>query len=76
MEPLTSGWLSGAVRAGQEISTNRSNVVPQRFDLSIPSNQARQNAVEQLVGIAEQARLTLIQLALGFVAAHPGVRAR
>ena len=71
--PLASGWLSGAVRAGQEISTNRSKVMPQRFDLSIPSNQARLAAVEKLAEVADQAGLTLIQLALGFVTAHPGV---
>jgi aryl-alcohol dehydrogenase-like predicted oxidoreductase len=71
--PLASGWLSGAVRAGQEISTNRSKVLPQRFDLGIPSNQARLEAVEKLAKVADQAGLTLIQLALGFVTAHPGV---
>ncbi|MEV6876702.1 aldo/keto reductase [Amycolatopsis sp. NPDC051128] len=71
--PLASGWLSGAVRAGQEITTNRSTLVPQRFDLDVPANQARLDAVEKLAKIAEQAGLTLIQLALGFVTAHPAV---
>jgi aryl-alcohol dehydrogenase-like predicted oxidoreductase len=71
--PLASGWLSGAVRAGQEISTSRSKVLPQRFDLTDPANQARLDAVEKLAKLAEQAGLTLIQLALGFVTAHPGV---
>ncbi|WP_329056081.1 aldo/keto reductase [Amycolatopsis sp. NBC_01488] len=71
--PLASGWLSGAVRAGREITTNRSQVVPQRFDLTDPANQARLDAVEKLAKLAEQAGLTLIQLALGFVTAHPGV---
>jgi aryl-alcohol dehydrogenase-like predicted oxidoreductase len=71
--PLASGWLSGAVRAGQEVATNRSAIMPQRFDLSVPPNRARLDAVEQLVKVAEQAGLTLIQLALGFVTAHPGV---
>ncbi|MEV4639338.1 aldo/keto reductase [Actinoplanes sp. NPDC049548] len=71
--PLASGWLSGAVRAGREISTNRSRVLPQRFDLTRPGNRARLDAVEQLVKVAEQAGLTLIQLALGFVTAHPAV---
>ncbi|KDN19140.1 aldo/keto reductase [Amycolatopsis rifamycinica] len=71
--PLASGWLSGAVRAGREISTSRAKVLPQRFDLDIPANRARLDAVEQLAKIAERAGLTLIQLALGFVTAHPGV---
>jgi aryl-alcohol dehydrogenase-like predicted oxidoreductase len=71
--PLASGWLSGAVRAGREITTHRSAVLPQRFDLDLPSNQARMAAVEQLVKVADEAGLSLIQLALGFVTAHPAV---
>ena len=71
--PLASGWLSGAVRAGQQISTNRSGFMAQRFDLGIPANRARLDAVERLAAVADQAGLTLIQLALGFVTAHPGV---
>jgi aryl-alcohol dehydrogenase-like predicted oxidoreductase len=71
--PLASGWLSGAVRAGREISTNRSTVVPERFDTTLAYNQARLDAVEQLVKVADEAGLSLIQLALGFVTAHPGV---
>ncbi len=71
--PLASGWLSGAVRAGREITTNRSTLMPQRFDPSVPANQARMDAVEKLAKVAEAAGLTMIQLALGFVTAHPGV---
>jgi aryl-alcohol dehydrogenase-like predicted oxidoreductase len=71
--PLASGWLSGAVRAGQEISTNRSVVAPERFDTTLTYNQTRLEAVEQLTKVADEAGLTLIQLALGFVTAHPAV---
>ncbi|MFC1406518.1 MULTISPECIES: aldo/keto reductase [Streptacidiphilus] len=71
--PLASGWLSGAVRAGRTVSTNRSRLMPQRFDTALPANRARLDAVEQLAKVAEEAGLTLIQLALGFVTAHPGV---
>ncbi len=71
--PLASGWLSGAIREGSEIRTNRATMMPQRFDLSVPANRARLDAVEQLVKIADNAGLTLIQLALGFVTAHPAV---
>jgi aryl-alcohol dehydrogenase-like predicted oxidoreductase len=73
--PLASGWLSGAIRAGREITTSRSTFMPQRFDLAVPANKAKLDAVEQLATIAEEAGLTLIQLALGFVAAHPAVTA-
>ncbi|MER5895916.1 aldo/keto reductase [Streptomyces sp. NPDC001876] len=71
--PLASGWLSGAVREGREITTSRSAVMPERFDTTVPSNRARLDAVEQLAGLAEEAGLTMIQLALGFVTAHPAV---
>jgi aryl-alcohol dehydrogenase-like predicted oxidoreductase len=71
--PLAGGWLSGAVRAGREVTTNRSALMPQRFDPAVPANRAKMDAVEQLAKVADQAGLTLIQLALGFVTAHPGV---
>ncbi|MDH6142370.1 aryl-alcohol dehydrogenase-like predicted oxidoreductase [Kitasatospora sp. GP30] len=71
--PLASGWLSGAVREGRQITTSRSALMPQRFDLTVPSNRARLDAVEQLAGVADEAGLTMIQLALGFVTAHPAV---
>ncbi|MEU7619592.1 aldo/keto reductase [Micromonospora rifamycinica] len=71
--PLASGWLSGAVRAGREITTHRADVLPQRFDLTVDANRARLDAVEQLTKVADAAGLTLIQLALGFVTAHPAV---
>ncbi|MEV4596285.1 aldo/keto reductase [Amycolatopsis sp. NPDC049253] len=71
--PLASGWLSGAVREGREITTSRSKVLPQRFDLALPANRARLEAVERLAKVAADAGLTLIQLALGFVTAHPAV---
>ncbi|HEX6355144.1 aldo/keto reductase [Actinophytocola sp.] len=71
--PLASGWLSGAVREGREITTSRSTFMPDRFDLAVPANRARLEAVEQLAKVADQAGLTMIQLALGFVTAHPAV---
>ncbi|WP_406072063.1 aldo/keto reductase [Micromonospora sp. NBC_01638] len=71
--PLASGWLSGAVRAGREITTSRSATLPERFDTTIPANRARRDAVERLATVADEAGLTMIQLALGFVTAHPAV---
>ncbi|MFG2683932.1 aldo/keto reductase [Streptomyces sp. NPDC048392] len=71
--PLASGWLSGAVRAGREVATHRSAILPERFDTSLPANRARLDAVEKLAAVADEAGLTLIQLALGFVTAHPAV---
>ncbi|AOR36837.1 aldo/keto reductase [Streptomyces fodineus] len=71
--PLASGWLSGAIREGRDITTNRSASMPQRFDITVPANRARLEAVEQLARVADEAGLTMIQLALGFATAHPAV---
>ncbi|MGW5452505.1 aldo/keto reductase [Nocardia sp. NPDC003979] len=71
--PLASGWLSGAIRAGREITTSRSGFMPHRFDLDVPANRAKLEAVERLATVADEAGLTMIQLALGFVTAHRAV---
>ncbi|MFE9826401.1 aldo/keto reductase [Streptomyces sp. NPDC005791] len=71
--PLASGWLSGAVREGRPVATSRSTILPERFDLSVPANRARLDAVEKVAAVADEAGLTMIQLALGFVTAHPAV---
>ncbi|WP_420111790.1 aldo/keto reductase [Pseudactinotalea sp.] len=71
--PLASGWLSGAVREGQETTTNRSTFMQSRFDLTVPANRAKLDAVEQLARLADDVGLTMIQLALGFVTAHRAV---
>lgn len=73
--PLASGWLSGAVREGQDVTTSRFGFMPKRFDTSVPANAAKLVAVEKLAELAEQAGLTMIQLALGFITSHPAVTA-
>ena len=67
--PLAGGWLSGATRT----SSHRATVMPDRFGSTAPANRANLDAVEQLTEVADAAGLTLIQLALGFVTAHPAV---
>ncbi len=72
--PLASGWLSGRYRAGRELPVSRrAQRIPQRFDMSLPGNRAKLAAVEQLARLAEEAGLSLIQLALAFVTSHPAV---
>jgi aryl-alcohol dehydrogenase-like predicted oxidoreductase len=72
--PLTGGWLSGRWRkdAGQQ-SSSRAGRLPERFDLSQPLNQRKLDAVEELAQLAEQAGITLIQLAIAFVLNHPAI---
>jgi aryl-alcohol dehydrogenase-like predicted oxidoreductase len=72
--PLAGGWLSGRWRkdTGQQ-SSSRADRLPERFDLSNPYNQRKLDAVEELAQLAEQAGLTLIQLAIAFAKAHPAI---
>jgi aryl-alcohol dehydrogenase-like predicted oxidoreductase len=45
------------------------------YDVDVPGNRAKLAAVTELAGIADEAGLTLIQLALAFVTTHPAVTA-
>jgi aryl-alcohol dehydrogenase-like predicted oxidoreductase len=72
--PLAGGWLSGRYRKGADApSSTRSQRLPQRFDLTLPANQAKLDAADALAGVAEKAQLSLIELAVGFVLTHPAV---
>jgi len=74
--PLAGGWLSGLYRKGQDLPVSRrAERIPQRYDMSLPGNQAKLDAVEQLAVLAEESGLTLIQLAIAFVVSHPAVTA-
>ena len=74
--PLAGGWLTGRYRQGAEPPvSSRAQRLPHRYDLSLPGNQAKLDAAEQLAVLAEESGLTLIQLAIGFVLAHPAVTA-
>ena len=46
---------------------------PARHDPASPENKAKLEAVHQLQDLADEAGLSLIHLALGFVLAHPAV---
>ena len=72
--PLTGGWLSGRWRkdSGQQESS-RAGRLPERFDLSQPANQRKLDAVEALAQLAEEAGITLIQMAIAFVLKHPAI---
>jgi aryl-alcohol dehydrogenase-like predicted oxidoreductase len=72
--PLTGGWLSGRWRrdAGQQASS-RAGRLPERFDLANPFNQRKLDAVEELARLADDAGITLIQLAIAFVLNHTAI---
>jgi aryl-alcohol dehydrogenase-like predicted oxidoreductase len=71
--PLAGGWLSGRYRKDQVPQSHRAERVPARYDLSLEGNQRKLEVVEQLAKLAEQAGITLIELALAFVLRHPAV---
>src|ERR1700749_2675484 len=73
--PLAGGWLTGRYRKDADIdmTTGRARRLPHRFDPSLPGNQAKLAAVEELIKIAADAGCSLIHLALAFVTAHQGV---
>jgi diketogulonate reductase-like aldo/keto reductase len=55
------------------MTTGRAQRLPQRFDPSLPGNEAKLAAVEELIKIAADAGCSLTHLALAFVIAHPAV---
>jgi aryl-alcohol dehydrogenase-like predicted oxidoreductase len=74
--PLGGGWLSGKYRKGADRpESTRAARLPGRYDLTLPGNQRKLEAADALAGVAEQAGLTLIELALAFVMRHPSVTA-
>jgi aryl-alcohol dehydrogenase-like predicted oxidoreductase len=75
--PLAGGWLSGRYTKGGESpgSSRRAQMLPSRYDMSIPGNQAKLDAAEKLAEVAEQAGLPLIEMSIRFVTSHRAVTA-
>jgi aryl-alcohol dehydrogenase-like predicted oxidoreductase len=73
--PLAGGWLSGTFGVGKENTSRRSARIPARYDLSLPGNQRKFEAVTELAALADEAGLTLIEMSLAFVLEHPAVSA-
>jgi aryl-alcohol dehydrogenase-like predicted oxidoreductase len=74
--PLAGGWLSGRYRKGVELpESNRAGLMPHRFDMSITENQRKLDAADALAALADEAGITLIEMALAFVIGHPAVTA-
>jgi aryl-alcohol dehydrogenase-like predicted oxidoreductase len=74
--PLAGGWLSGRYRKDVEVpSSRRAQMIPARYDMSIPANQRKLDAADALGRVAEEAGISLIEMALAFVIRHPAVTA-
>jgi aryl-alcohol dehydrogenase-like predicted oxidoreductase len=76
--PLNGGWLTGRWRKGTEDTTPTSPArqrLADRYDLSLPENQRKLDAAEQLAQLADEAGIPLVQLAIAWAANHPAVTA-
>jgi len=75
--PLAGGWLSGRYRKGQEVSGPGSAARVQRwpgaFDPRNPANAAKLDAADALSALADEAGISLIQMAIAFATRHPAV---
>ena len=73
--PLAGGWLSGRWRKDTDLPTPspaRQRLV-NRYDMSLLVNQRKLDAAEALGQLAEEAGLSLIEMAIAFVLNHPAV---
>lgn len=71
---LGGGWLSGRYRKGRDAGRPGSVIRGGgRMDADAPQNVAKLEAADALAALADEAGLTLPQLATAFVARHPAV---
>jgi aryl-alcohol dehydrogenase-like predicted oxidoreductase len=71
--PLSGGWLSGRYRKDPQAAPASGARPSARFDLSTAGNQRKLDAADELAKLADEAGLTLIQLAIAFVLRHPAI---
>jgi aryl-alcohol dehydrogenase-like predicted oxidoreductase len=73
--PLAGGWLSGRWRTDSDLPTPSParQRLTARYDMSLPVNQRKLEAAEALGQLAEEAGLSLIEMAIAFVLNHPAV---
>jgi aryl-alcohol dehydrogenase-like predicted oxidoreductase len=73
--PLAMGWLSGKYRKDDMPESRRASRMPARFDMSLPENQRKLEAADALGELADEAGITLVEMAIAFVMRHPAVTA-
>jgi aryl-alcohol dehydrogenase-like predicted oxidoreductase len=76
--PLAGGWLSGRYRKDGDVTGPMSPArqrLANRFDMSLPENQRKLEAAEQLAQLADEAGISLVEMAIAFVLRHPAVTA-
>ncbi|HKP90984.1 MAG TPA: aldo/keto reductase [Thermoleophilaceae bacterium] len=73
--PLAGGWLSGRYRKDDYPESRRAQMIPRRYDMSLPANQRKLEAADALGQLADETGISLIHMALAFVIRHPAVTA-
>jgi aryl-alcohol dehydrogenase-like predicted oxidoreductase len=71
--PLAGGWLSGRWTADSSPTSPARQRLAARYDMSLAENQRKLEAVEQLAQVADDAGVSLIEVAIAFVVNHPAV---
>jgi aryl-alcohol dehydrogenase-like predicted oxidoreductase len=75
--PLAGGWLSGRYRKGEVVSgpgsAARARRWPGAYDSANPANAAKFDAADALGALADEAGITLVQMATAFATRHPAV---
>ena len=72
--PLAGGWLSGKYRKDGDLpKSRREQMIPDRYDMSLPANQRKLDAADELAQLAEETGVSLIEMAIAFVIRHPAV---
>jgi aryl-alcohol dehydrogenase-like predicted oxidoreductase len=74
--PLAGGFLSGRYGGkGKAPASSRAGRLPHRYDLALPANRRKLEAVDALTQLAADAGISLIHLAIAFAVQHPAVTA-
>ena len=71
--PLSGGWLSGRYRKDEHSGPASSARPSARFDMSDPANLRKLDAADALGKLANEAGISLIEMAIAFVLRHPGI---
>src|SRR3954452_13009128 len=71
--PLSGGWLSDNWSADSSPTSPARQRLAKRFDMSLLENQRKLDTVQQLAQVADDAGLSMIELAIAFVVNHPAV---
>lgn len=72
--PLAGGWLAGAYRAGSpQPRSPHAAAQPETFAVDSPGNRHKLAVADRLGRLADEAGLTLLELAVGFALTHPDI---